>query len=110
MQLRAVEAVEGQVGGGVEAAQPPGQGDAEAGGGVHGDGDADQVHVGEDAGFRRLHREVEAADVVAGGAKGGRGSGQPEGLVAILVGGDEENARHGRSGTGAGGGYFLAGW
>ena len=77
-------------------AQAFGQPQGEAGGGVHGHGDTDQVQVVERGGPRiGLDGEVQRANVVAGGAQGPSGRGEAEGLVALLVGGDQKDSGHG---------------
>ena len=94
VEFGGVEAVEDE--GEIGATRPQALGEAqrEAGGGVHGGRDGDEVGVVEGGGGGRLDGDVERADVVAGVAQGGGGRGEPEGLVPLLVGRDQEDAGH----------------
>ena len=97
VEFGGVEAVEDEGEFGAARSQALGEAQGEAGGGVHGGRDGDEVGVVEGGGGGRLDGDVERADVVAGVAQGGGGRREPEGLVPLLVGRDEEDAGHGVS-------------
>ena len=94
VEFGGVEAVEDEGEFGAARPQALGEAQREAGGGVHGSRDGDEVGVVEGGGGGRLDGDVERADVVAGVAQGGGRRGQPEGLVPLLIRRDEEDAGH----------------
>ena len=94
VEFGGVEAVEDEGQFGAARPQALGQAQREAGGGVHGSRDGDEVGGVEGGGRGRLDGDVERADVVPGVAQSSGRRGEPEGLVPLLVGRDEEDAGH----------------
>ena len=88
-QTRCADAVEGQFLAVSVLAELAGERGSEPRGGVHGGGDADQVGPLVEGRIGGLDGEVERADIVPVGAEQCGGGGQPERLVALLVGGNQ---------------------
>ena len=103
VEQRRVEPVAGDRHRGAELADALGYREPEAGGRVHRHREGDQVHSLE-IDLRGLDGEVQGGDLVPGGAQHGGGAGDPERLVAELVGRDQEDSDLGTYGRREGGG------
>jgi hypothetical protein len=95
---RGVQAVEAEVGVGVQGLDAGGESRSQPRGGVHWDVESDEVGSADRLFIQALHGQVQAGDRGPGTAEPGRRGGEPERLAAHFIGGDEDDAsRHRRS-------------
>jgi hypothetical protein len=84
-----VEAVAAEAGGGVQQLDVADDFDCQAGGGVHGQPEGDQLRFPNGWRWERAQGQIHTCDLMSGSLQPGGGRGEAEGLMAKVVGGDE---------------------